>query len=208
MQNTIQTSPISGALKIKHTYSTAMPIQYRNADLKKKIGVPLCDIYDDGEKTLQERDTRCMNEIGSKENLIFGEIFYANAVRKEFANEKMRNAIVKLQMSPLYRHEIKQKAKIVLEKIAKWDGEIAKVLLTEKEMHLDLYDGLHEYAAQQLERLYIPFHFGIAQDLTRYDCKYVDIMASFEAALAIAEFSCKKLTQDIGQYYIQCPTIA
>lgn len=58
--------------------------------LKRRIGSPLYTTYKNGINELEERDRRCREEPTSKESRIFGDVFYLNMMRKEFANEKLR----------------------------------------------------------------------------------------------------------------------
>ena len=79
--------------------------------LKRRIGSPLYTTYKNSINELEERDRRCREEPSSKESRIFGDVFYLNMMRKEFANKKLRSALCTISMSKYFRHDIKKRVK-------------------------------------------------------------------------------------------------
>lgn len=132
-------------------------------------------------------------------------------MRKELANEKLRNALSLIaENKSLYRHEVKQKVRLILKEIAQWDIDMARCINrpgdAEGERKLDYYDHLNDYAAGCLERLYLPY-YSVLQLLTRYECPYHKEATALKVAYALQEFMHKQLSQEIGANYRQSPLL-
>lgn len=73
--------------------------------LKRRIGSPLYTTYKNSINELEERDRRCREEPSSKESRIFGDVFYLNMMRKEFANKKQRTVHYQYEQIFSARHQ-------------------------------------------------------------------------------------------------------
>lgn len=141
----------------------------------------------------------------SRESRIFGFAFYSNAIRKEFANEKVRSTLVALSGTKYYKHKVKQLAKEVQKDIAQWDSDIAKA--TGTEVLEDRYDRLLEVAVQELDYLYKPFLFSVTQVLTTNGCKESYLLSSLICSMALLEYSNRQLCSDVGERIMECPVL-
>ena len=171
--------------------------------LKTRIGSHLYTTYMQSVSKLEERNKRCREEPQSKESRIFGDVFYLNMMRKEFANEKLRSALCAISQSKYYRHDVKKSVKELQIKIAKWDSDIARCIAADS--LIDMYDGLTEWTSEHLQRLWQPFYYSVMQVLTRNGVKDADIMAALECALPMCEYANGRLLMDIAQTAMDCP---
>lgn len=173
---------------------------------RPRIGAPLTAAYEASEREIQARASRCYNEKDSREAKVFNAVFYSAIVRKEYANEKLRNALALIRDNKkLYRHTIKQRANAIRADLCKWDRDIAHCVNSER--NLDFYDALTDYSIEQLDKLYTPFYYSILQVLTKHDCLYRKEMAALECAVTLQEFAEKQLTQDVGANYLTAPQL-
>lgn len=171
--------------------------------LKRRIGSPLYTTYKNGINELEERDRRCREEPSSKESRIFGDVFYLNMMRKEFANKKLRSALCTISMSKYFRHDIKKRVKEIQVKIAQWDSDIARCIATDS--LIEMYDGLAEWTDQHFVYLWQPFYGSVMQVLTRNGVKDAPLMAELECALPLYEYANGRLLMDIAQTAMDCP---
>lgn len=177
-----------------------------SGSLKRRIGSPLYTSYMNDVNKVREQKERCRIDANSNESKIFGNVFYINILRKEFAHEKLRNAIISITQSKYYKHELKKRTKELQYKIAMWDGDIARSISTE---HLvDIYDGVTEYGSEQLNYLWSPCYYSVMQVLTKNGCKDSPIMASLECALTIYEYANKSILNDIAKTESKSPDVA
>lgn len=178
----------------------------RGGIFRPRIGAPLTAAYEASEREIQARASRCYNDKDSRESKVFNAVFYSAIVRKEYANEKLRNAIALLRDNKkLYRHTIKQRSNAIRADIAKWDRDIAHCIKSER--NLDFYDALTDFSIEQLDKLYTPFYYSILQVLTRHDCLYRKEAASLECAVVLQEFAEKQLLQDVAANYLTAPQL-
>lgn len=171
--------------------------------LKRRIGSPLYTTYKNSINELEERDRRCREEPLSKESRIFGDVFYLNMMRKEFANKKLRSALCTISMSKYFRHDIKKRVKEIQVKIAQWDSDIARCIATDN--LIEMYDGLAEWTDQHFVYLWQPFYGSVMQVLTRNGVKDAPLMAELECALPLYEYANGRLLMDIAQTAMDCP---
>lgn len=183
-----------------------------NNPFRPRLGAPLRTAYDQSVEAYARLISECEHDPKSKAYKVFNAVFYSAIVRKELANEKLRNALSLIaENKTLCRHEVKQKVRLILKEIAQWDIDMARCINrpddAEGERKLDYYDHLNDYAAGCLERLYLPFYYSVLQLLTRYDCPYRKEAAALEVACALQEFMHKQLSQEIGANYRQSPLL-
>ena len=186
---------------IKTTYSTL-----QNSDYRPRLGAPLYTAYTSMKKQIEERNKQAYID-GTYESKVFGFIFYSNVIRKEFANEKVRNALSTLSQSKYYRFEVKKLANDIRRRIAQWDSDIAGCMQG-SESNLDLYDKLAENGLKDLGYLYKPLYYSIMQVLTKNECKETPLLAEMQSAVILLEYSNKQLLSDIGEYAFKCPALA
>lgn len=185
------------------TQNTANP--FLGGNLRQRIGSPLYTSYMNDMNKVGEQKERCRVDANSDESKVFGSVFYINILRKEFAQEKLRNAAVLISQSKYYRHELKKRTKELQSKIARWDGDIARSISNEH--LLDIYDGVTEYGREQLNYLWSPCYYSVMQVLTTHNCKDSSLMASMECALTLYEYANKRLLIDIAQSKSKSPDV-
>ena len=184
----------------------------RKGDFAPRLGAPLLTAYETSVAEMQKRETACKDDANSASYKVFNAVFYSAIVRKEYANEKLRNALAMLaENKQLFRHGVKQKARMVRLELAKWDSDIANCINLKHdekgERNLEYYDDLNEYSVKFFDKLYIPFYYSILQLLTKLDCPYRKEAAALEAACALQEFSEKQLEIDVKANYKIAPPI-
>lgn len=180
----------------------------RTGIFRPRVGSPLVSIDDEVERKMRLRAERCYNEKDSNEAKVFNAVFYSAIVRKEYANEKLRNALALLQAEKkLFRHTIKQRSNSIFRSLAQWDKDIARVILSTSERALDFYDDLTAYAITQIDKYFTPFYYSILQVLTKHGCRYKVEMANLETAVALQEFAERQLLQDVGRFYKTAPQL-
>ena len=171
---------------------------------KPRKGLPLWNALSVMQQKLQKAEIESYKE-NTRESKLFGFAFYSNAIRKEFANEKVRSTLVALSGTKYYKHKVKQLAKEVQRDIAQWDSDIARA--TGTEILEERYDRLLEVATQELDYLYKPFLFSVTQVLTSAGCKESYLIASLICSMALLEYSNRQLCSDVGERIMECPVL-
>lgn len=177
-----------------------------------RLGAPLLTAYNKQKEVLDKRLERVKNDETSKEFRVFNAVFYSAIVRKEYANEKLRDALtIVSDNKQLYRHEVKQKVKQIRKDLAKWDIDIAQSINRERdeqgEQKVEYYDALNEYAVKYFDKYYMPFYYSILQLLTKYDCPFRKEAAAMETACALQEFTQRQLDIDVAENYQTAPPL-
>lgn len=178
--------------------------QLRKTDFAPRIGKPLWSVLSVMQDKLRKSEDLSYDS-DSRESKLFGFAFYSNAIRKEFANEKVRSTLVALSGTKYYKHKVKQLAKEVQRDIAQWDSDIARA--TGTEILEERYDRLLEVATQELDYLYKPFLFSVTQVLTSAGCKESYLIASLICSMALLEYSNRQLCSDVGERIMECPVL-
>lgn len=177
-----------------------------------RLGAPLLTAYEATVAEINKRQQQCREDADSKSYKVFNAIFYSAIVRKEYANEKLRNALtIVAENKQLYRHDIKQKIRLIRIELAKWDGDIARCINNQRnekgERNVEYYDSLNEYATNFFDKLYMPFYYSVLQLLTKLDCPFRKEAAAMETACALQEFMQKQLEVDVKANYLTAPPL-
>lgn len=179
-----------------------------------RLGAPLLTAYECQEREKERRNNRARFDRESKEYKLLNALFYSSIVRKEYANEKLRQALAALQDNKqLYRHEVKRTANSIKHELSQWDIWIARAIKYQQcgadgERLLDYYDDLTAYANKKLDALYLPFYYSILQELTRLDCPFRNEAALLETAVTLQDFMQRHLYEDVGRYHKEIPVLS
>ena len=177
-----------------------------------RFGAPLLTAYETSVAALKKREQQCKDDKDSASYKVFNAIFYSAIVRKEYANEKLRDALsIIAENKQLYRHDIKQKVRLIRIELAKWDSDIANCINMKRdeqgERNIEYYDDLNDYAAKFFDKLYMPFYYSILQLLTKLNCHFRKEAAIMETACALQEFMQKQLEVDVKANYKIAPPL-
>lgn len=157
---------------------------------------------------LKERMRRAEEDKDSQEALTFSALFYANIVRKEFANYILReHALPRVEADKkLCRHSVKMNLRTVKREMARWDSNMAYSL--RNETNIDRFDFLCEVMNRQLFRLYEPFYFTTMQCLTQNGCLNPAVVAGLETATALFDYTEQQLLADVKHFTMESPIVA
>lgn len=190
--------------KIPFTAATPSSTTAVANEFRPRIGSPLRAAHISSQAARRRAADRCDKDEHSQEYKEFGNIFNASVLRKEYANEKLREALyLVLSNKQLYRHTIKQRVNKCFSFLTRWDSDIARAINNDN--LLDDYDLLTAQGIKQVEQFYLPFYFSILQELTRNDIPHRLELAALNAAVALQEFAEKQLKADIDATYTRIP---
>ena len=195
-------------INARHTSitNTAIPMSVRKASLRRKVEGCLRKAMVVSMAKLVKRDYACMTSEKSDEALMFSAIWHASYLRKEFAHDMVRSAVVEVQLSPYYRQRVKQRANEVLRRLARWDSESARQF-GKKEQVAEFYEDMVEDTRPVMRRMYETLKMCIAQVLTREGCGRGSMVhAGLIASMLTMEFSFEKIRRDVEQAFTLCPT--
>lgn len=188
------------------------PLVSKRPEFAPRLGAPLQTAYFQSVEAYRRLTEECEHNPESNAYKVFNAVFYSAIVRKELANEKLRNALATIDSNKqLYRHEVKQKVRLIRQELLRWDVDIARCINRpgdeRGEIKLDYYDSLSQYANESLERFCLAFYYSILQLLTRYECPFRREAAELEVACALQEFMHKQLLQEVEANYKQAPPL-
>ena len=195
-------------INARHTSitNTAIPMSVRKASLRRKVEGCLRKAMVVSNAKLVKRVYACMTSEKSDEALMFSTIWHASYLRKEFAHDMVRSAVVEVQLSPYYRQRVKQRANEVLRRLARWDSESARQF-GKKEQVAEFYEDMVEDTRPVMRRMYETLKMCIAQVLTREGCGRGSMVhAGLIASMLTMEFSFEKIRRDVEQAFTLCPT--
>lgn len=179
--------------------------ELQKTEYAPRIGRPLWNVLSVMQDKMLEAEKLSYIE-STHESKLFGYVFYSNVIRKEFANERVRSALVTLSQTKYYKQKVKQHAKEVQRKIAAWDSEIA-LALQSNESNLERYDLISEVTNEDMGYLFTPFKFTTMQVLTANGYKESGLIADLVCSMALLEYANNQLCKDIGSKIMECPAL-
>lgn len=179
--------------------------ELQKTEYAPRMGRPLWNVLSVMQDKMLEAEKLSYIE-STHESKLFGYVFYSNVIRKEFANERVRSALVTLSQTKYYKQKVKQHAKNVQRKIAAWDSEIA-LALQSNESNLERYDLLSEVTNEDMGYLFTPFKFTTMQVLTANGYKESGLIADLVCSMALLEYANNQLCKDVGSKIMECPAL-
>lgn len=179
--------------------------ELQKTEYAPRMGRPLWNVLSVMQDKMLEAEKMSYIE-STHESKLFGYVFYSNVIRKEFANERVRSALVTLSQTKYYKQKVKQNAKDVQRKIAAWDSEIA-LALQSNESNLERYDLISEVTNEDMGYLFTPFKFTTMQVLTANGYKESGLIADLVCSMALLEYANNQLCKDIGSKIMECPAL-
>lgn len=195
-------------ISARHTSitNTAIPMSVRKDSLRQKVSGCMQKAMVTSAAKLIKRDYACMTNDKSEEALIFSALWHSCYLRKEFAHDMVRSAVVEIQLSPFYRQRVKQRANEVLRRLARWDSESARQFGRKADV-ADFYEEMAEETRPVMRRMYETLKMCIAQVLMRELCGQGSMVhAGAIAAMLTVEFVFEKIRRDVKEAYNLCPT--
>lgn len=179
--------------------------ELQKTEYAPRMGRPLWNVLSVMQDKMLEAEKMSYIE-STHESKLFGYVFYSNVIRKEFANERVRSALVTLSQTKYYKQKVKQHAKDVQRKIAAWDSEIA-LALQSNESNLERYDLISEVTNEDMGYLFTPFKFTTMQVLTANGYKESGLIADLVCSMALLEYANNQLCKDVGAKIMECPAL-